>query len=101
MNKRSKATSISPKVKKIVWERDGHRCIFCGSPYAFPEAHVLSRAKGGLGVPQNLVTTCRNCHRAMDSTKDRQKYLDRAIAHLEQIYGSWSEEEVRYKNWMM
>lgn len=45
MNKRSKACDISQKVKKKVWERDNHRCIICGSPYAMPNAHYISRAQ--------------------------------------------------------
>ena len=50
MSKRSKACDISPKVKKKVWERDNHCCIICGSPYAMPNAHYISRAQGGLGI---------------------------------------------------
>ena len=89
------------KVKKIVWERDHHRCIFCGSYYAFPEAHVLPRSKDGLGIEQNVVTTCRECHRKMDQSTDRDKYLAKAKTHLERFYGSWDEEKVKYKKWTM
>ena len=98
---RTKALSISPKVKKIVWERDHHRCIFCHSPYAFPEAHVVPRSKGGMGVEENIVTVCRNCHRAMDQSTDREKYLEEAKAYLKARYEAWSEEEVRYTKWKM
>lgn len=46
MSKRSNACNISQKVKKKVWERDNHCCIICGSPYAMPNAHYISRAQG-------------------------------------------------------
>ena len=101
MSKRSKATSISAKTKKIVWDRDGGRCIFCRSPYASPEAHVMSRAYGGRGIPQNVVTVCFDCHRRMDQTSDREEYLAKAKAYLECFYGSWDESKVKYKPWTM
>lgn len=89
------------KVRKIVWERDHHRCIFCHSLYAFPEAHVLPRSEGGLGIEQNVVTLCRECHRKMDQTTKRKELLPQAKAYLEQFYGSWDDEKVKYKKWTM
>lgn len=50
MHHRTKACSITKKVKMIVYERDEGLCIFCGKP-GNPVAHVISRAHGGLGVP--------------------------------------------------
>ena len=50
MHHRTKACSITKKVKMIVYERDEGLCIFCGKPGS-PVAHVISRAHGGLGVP--------------------------------------------------
>ena len=42
-SKRTKALSITPKVKKTVYERDGGRCVLCGSPHGLPEAHYIPR----------------------------------------------------------
>ena len=67
MSKRSRACDISQEVKKKVWERDNHHCINCGSPYAMPSAHFLSRAHGGLGIEQNIVTLCLKCHHNLDN----------------------------------
>ena len=67
-SKRTKALSITPKVKKTVYERDGGRCVLCGSPHGLPEAHYIPRSRGGLGIPENIVTLCRNCHRELDQT---------------------------------
>ena len=49
MSKRSKACDISPKVRQIVYDRDGGCCIICGKQ-GIPNAHYISRAHGGLGV---------------------------------------------------
>ena len=99
---KSKATNISPKVKHIVWERDGHKCIFCGSYNAMPNAHVISRAYGGLGIEQNVVTLCPECHHEDDNGKNIKVYQQKIKSYLQSKYKDWKEEELIYKkydNW--
>lgn len=97
-SKRSKATDIPKKVKEIVWERDKRKCVFCGSTFsAAPNAHVISRAKGGLGVEKNIITLCLDCHYIMDQTVGRKMYLQKAKNYLKSIYEDWNEEELIYK----
>lgn len=95
-SKRSKATDIPQKVKREVYERDNGLCIFCGKP-GMPNAHVVPRSQGGLGVPKNIVTACVECHRRFDSTTDRKIYLEAAKTYLRRFYGAYSESEVTYK----
>ena len=64
-SKRSKATDISDKVKKTVYERDNELCVVCGRR-GLPEAHYIPRSAGGLGIEENVVTLCRDCHERMD-----------------------------------
>lgn len=71
-------------------------CIFCGSPFAFPEAHIIPRSSGGLGVEKNIITVCRNCHRLLDQSPKREKMLGIAKKYLERIYGNIDESEVKY-----
>ena len=96
MNKRTKATSIPYKVKQAVYERDNGMCIFCGHS-GLPEAHCISRSRGGLGIEQNIVTVCRDCHRRMDSTTDRAEYLSRAKAYLDMLYPGFADNDRIYK----
>lgn len=96
MQTRAKACDISVKVKRAVWARDNQRCIICGSPYAMPNAHYISRAKGGLGVEQNIVTLCMRCHDIMDHSVHRKRYLAVVKAYLESKYKNWNEEELSY-----
>lgn len=96
-SKRSQATDIPKDVKDTVWERDGQRCIFCGSPQARPEAHVIPRSSGGLGVEKNIITVCRRCHTLLDQTERRDKMFDQAKHYLYSLYGEFREEEVKYK----
>ena len=96
-SRRSKATDISQKTKKTVWERDGRRCIFCGDPRAMPNAHYISRAKGGLGIEQNIVTACMTCHFKMDNTTERSLFLNAAKQYLQSKYRGWNEEDLIYR----
>ena len=96
-SKRSKACDISQKVKLAVWERDKHRCIFCGNPYAMPNAHIIPRSSGGLGVERNIVTLCAYCHERMDHSTQRPTWIRIAKDYIKNIYGEFNESEVVYK----
>ena len=98
-SKRAKATDISQKVKEIVWDRDNHQCIICGSPYAMPNAHYISRAQGGLGIEQNIVTLCQNCHHRYDNGDKRKEYGEWIRAYLMSKYPGWNESDLYYKKW--
>ncbi len=95
--KRAKATDIPEKVKKAVYRRDNGCCIFCGRR-GLPEAHYIARSHGGLGIEQNIVTACRECHERMDNSEWRDVYRKVARDYLREIYGAeWSEENLIYK----
>ena len=105
---RSKSTDISQKVKKIVWERDEGRCVVCGNPYnAMPNAHILSRAKGGMGIETNVVTLCslmteNKCHHKFDNgtKKEHEEIMEKITKYMKNIYGeSWNIEDQKYKKW--
>lgn len=47
MSKRSKACEISQKTKEEVWNRDNHKCIYCGKyvPKTCANAHFIKRSQ--------------------------------------------------------
>lgn len=96
IHKRTKACAIPTRVKKKVEERDGHRCIFCGAP-GRGEAHVVPRSHGGLGIEQNLITVCRQCHFVMDDTVSRGVFVEMAAGYLKRIYPGWDPKDLVYK----
>ncbi len=99
MTKRTKALDISKKVKDRVWERDEHCCVICGSPYAMPNAHYIARSQSGLGIEQNIVTLCMDCHTALDHTPYRKHLKEVIRGYLSGIYEGWNEEKLRYRKW--
>lgn len=94
--KRANATDIPIEVKLTVYERDFGRCIFCGAAGS-PNAHYISRAHGGLGVEQNIVTACVECHQKMDNGKDSKRYRERAKRYLASLYADWDESKLIYR----
>jgi len=97
MGKRTQALSIPPTVKRAVYERDGGCCILCGRR-GNPEAHYIPRSQGGLGIEENIVTLCRDCHRRLDATTERPKILALVAAYLDEIYPNYPDEKRRYKH---
>ena len=95
--KRAKACDITKKVKDIVWERDGHRCIICGSPYAMPNSHYIRRSQGGLGIEENIVTMCLTCHQAYDQGSARERIAAYTEHYLRSKYPNWNPEKLIYK----
>lgn len=96
MHTRTRACAIPKEVKLIVYERDHERCIFCGAP-GLPEAHVIPRSHGGLGVPQNIITVCRSCHDKLDNSTNRQQMLDVAVGYLGSYYPDIFQTDVIYQ----
>ena len=98
MHKETKATAIPPEVKKAVALRDGNRCIFC-QRWGAPEAHIVRRSKGGLGIEENIVCACRECHRAMDEGRDRQYYQAKAEQYMKSHYPNWDRKNLTYRKY--
>lgn len=97
MRKRTKALSIPKAVKDKVWERDGQCCVWCGNPYAAPEAHFIARSQGGLGIEENILTLCRECHRKYDQTKHRKIMRDFFEEYLKSKYPDWDKSKLIYR----
>lgn len=97
MHRMTKFTQIPPSVKNAVFARDAQRCILCQSPYGLPNAHVVRRSQGGMGVEKNIVTLCDACHKAFDEGKDREALYAKIVAYLKGFYPDWTRDDVIYR----
>lgn len=99
-SKRAKALQISTTVKMLVYHRDGGRCIRCHRE-GNPEAHFIPRSKGGLGVPENILTLCRECHEKYDfgTREQREGMREEFREYLQSKYPNWDESKLTYNKW--
>lgn len=101
MSKRSRACEISKKVKEKVWKRDNEHCIICGKwvPASCANAHYIKRSQGGLGIEQNIVTMCPECHYEEDFGQATKLYEDNIKIYLKTKYKDWKIENLIYKKY--
>lgn len=58
----AKRHAVPPDVRNDIYERDGHSCVYCGSPNSLTVDHSTPVSRGGLGTMANLVTACLHCN---------------------------------------
>lgn len=105
MRKDTKARDFSRKAKEQISERDSIDgwpcCVFCGlaapAPLAWSNAHFISRAQGGLGIPENGLTLCPVCHRRYDQTIARSEMRAFFREYLQEHHTDWNEEKLYYR----
>ena len=107
MHTRTKSVGITIRVKEEVAERDSFDgcpcCVLCGLPaplynrLAFSNAHYISRAHGGLGVEENILTLCPKCHHRYDHTTDRAILKPFFGRYLKERYPEWDESKLVYQ----
>ena len=98
-HKLTKATEIPLKVKKEVWERDKHRCIYCHCevPLSCANSHYIKRSQLGLGIPENIVCACPICHNKYDFGINIQNMVNYTKKNLKSKYNVWNENMLKYK----
>ena len=56
-------TGISKDAQSFVWNRDGGRCVECGSNENLEFDHIIPVSKGGSNTARNLQLLCEPCNR--------------------------------------
>ena len=105
MHRLTHYTEIPKAVKIRVWERDGGRCVLCGTTRAVsPNAHYIPRSALGLGIDErNIFCACLRCHNLYDNSPQRRDIKDRLTGYLSWRYGdNWinDEDELKYHKGM-
>jgi 5-methylcytosine-specific restriction protein A len=58
-------TSMAPgwsARRSRILQRDGYRCVVCGSKVGLAVDHITPRSQGGTDEDSNLQTLCKRCH---------------------------------------
>lgn len=112
----TKKCSISNNVRKRVQERDNGECIFCQIGYhARSERrlanelgyqgrqimHFVSRARGGLGIEENLAVGCTIHHMLYDNGAHGEHAEMKPLfaEYLSGMYPDWNEQKLIYSKW--
>lgn len=62
--------------------------------------HFIKRSQGGLGIPENIVTLCPECHFEDDFGQDTKLYEQKIENYLKAYYGeNWNKEKLIYKKY--
>jgi 5-methylcytosine-specific restriction endonuclease McrA len=56
--------AIPDSIKTAVWQRDGGRCVTCGSRSQLEFDHIIPVTKGGSSTARNLQLLCAPCNRS-------------------------------------
>ena len=107
MRTRTRSLGITIAVKENVADRDSFEgfpcCLLCGLPapvnnrLAFSCAHYISRAQGGVGSEENILTLCPRCHYRYDQTPEREILKPFLGRYLKEHYPGWDESKLFYK----
>ena len=104
--KLKKITDIPSKVREEVYERDSWDgcpcCVVCGKPKRVQMAHIVGRAQGGKGIPENLVCLCVEHHTQLDNGNDPIKQAEiksQIVEYMKEIYPDWNEKELVHDIW--
>lgn len=54
--------AIPDAVRQFVYNRDGRRCLYCGTGESLSLDHIHPYSLGGSDEPENLQTLCRPCN---------------------------------------
>ena len=105
MRKDTRARGFDKRAKIAISERDSIDgwpcCVYCGlaapERLAWSNAHYISRAQGGLGIPQNGLTLCPICHRKYDQNTSRRSMREFFREYLMRHYEDWNEDDLIYR----
>lgn len=62
--------NIRKSVRRAVFERDGHRCVFCGATENLSLDHIVRYADDGPDTEENLRVLCMKCNQSRETKKE-------------------------------
>ncbi len=104
-SRRTRALSIPSAVRERVRARDGC-CVLCFlkrgvfNVRGLECAHYIGRGQSGLGIEENLVMLCPDCHRETDQSAEREANRKMIAEYLRNKYDGWDDIPKTYNRWL-
>lgn len=76
---------LSKNKRKRIYERDGYKCIICGSDEHLSIDHIIPTSKGGTDEDSNLCTMCLRCNRKKANKIEERYLLPKADNEIDEI----------------
>lgn len=86
-------TSFLAKIRKKVYERDGHKCVWCDTKEKLGLGPLIPESRGGKRSIDNFVCTCQHC-RPSKGNKLPLEFIDEPIRIEEYLRESF-EHSIR------
>lgn len=84
-------------IKERVFERDGGRCVVCGTAYtASPCGYYYDPEANGYPVEENMVTLCMACKCDYDNSPKRPYCRAIIQSYLKHKYKDWNEDKLHF-----
>ena len=84
-NDNNQVRYISASVKCYIWERDNHRCVYCGSIKNLEYDHIIPYSWGGSNSPENVQLLCRKCNRRKSDSLTEGSIKPMILSHLKNL----------------
>lgn len=98
-SKRSLATDFTSIVRKEVLLRDKGFCVYCGNMHNIQIHHYIERSLNGLGIKENLVCLCVECHMRLHSN-DKGNVIKKTVKkYLDKLYPNFDDKDRKYDKW--
>ena len=89
---------VPKKVRDVVLQRDGDKCLLCGTRDGLMVSHIVSVNKGGTSEADNLQTLCASCYRSEKGHSEvdfRKPYEQEWCTHCSRYhYKNIAEQEM-------
>ncbi|BCJ86487.1 HNH endonuclease [Effusibacillus dendaii] len=83
--KRKSRSEFSPKVRKLILERDNYQCVRCGR-IAEHIHHCIYRSQMGGNQPWNGASVCLICHNLAHTKREVREWFEQFSERLKQQY---------------
>lgn len=87
------------ELRKAAFNRDGYKCVFCGSPKKLRGHHLKYRKDFRLCTVDDIQTLCDDCHNALHKKMAAERRANRARSHnrhmIKLIWGVSADEAIQ------